>query len=104
MGTIFIGITLIIVISPTLFTLPSIFKFWDFSKSGQIGDTICGITAPFINLLGAILVYLSFSEQIEANKNQRKALENEIKRNNEEMTLTQPDYTIHSLQELTSLL
>ncbi len=79
-----IGTILIIVISPILFTLPSIFKFMDFSESGQIGDTIGGITSPFINLLGAILVYLSFSEQINANKTQQQALRYEIIRNNEE--------------------
>jgi hypothetical protein len=37
------------------------------SESGAIGDTIGGITAPFINLLAAFLVYLSFKEQIRAN-------------------------------------
>lgn len=41
---------------------------YDFSESGQIGDTIGGITAPIIGLVSAILVYLSFSAQIDANQ------------------------------------
>jgi hypothetical protein len=37
------------------------------SSTGVIGDTIGGITSPIIGLIGAILVYLSFQEQIKAN-------------------------------------
>lgn len=39
----------------------------NFLATGQIGDTIGGITAPFINLLGAILVFLALKAQVEAN-------------------------------------
>jgi hypothetical protein len=39
-----------------------------FAETGQIGDTIGGLTAPFINLLSAILVYLALYAQVEANK------------------------------------
>ena len=48
------------------------------SGKGEIGNAIGGITAPFVGLIGAILVYLSFEQQIEANKIQRKALRNQI--------------------------
>lgn len=94
----FAGIILIIVVSPTLFNLPAIFKFWDFSQSGQIGGTIGGITSPFINLLGAVLVYLSFKQQINANKIQNKALENEIQRNNAERKYASIIYDIDNLR------
>ncbi|HNR21033.1 MAG TPA: hypothetical protein PKN75_14555 [Bacteroidia bacterium] len=40
----------------------------DFSSTGQIGDTIGGITAPITSLIGAILVYFALKEQIKANK------------------------------------
>lgn len=40
----------------------------DFSKSGQIGDTIAGITSPIIGLFAAFLVYLSFEQQRLANQ------------------------------------
>ncbi|WP_425659147.1 hypothetical protein [Tenacibaculum ascidiaceicola] len=38
------------------------------AETGAIGDTIGGITAPFVNLLAAFLVWISFREQVEANK------------------------------------
>lgn len=38
-----------------------------FRNTGQIGDTIGGITAPFVGLLSAYLVYISFKAQIAAN-------------------------------------
>ncbi|MBI9069691.1 MAG: hypothetical protein JEZ09_20510 [Salinivirgaceae bacterium] len=76
----FIGIS-IIVISPYLLTQSAIWDFFDFSTTGQIGDTIGGITAPFINLLAAVLIYLSFEQQIVANNIQRKALEVQINEN-----------------------
>tara|TARA_R110001583_G_scaffold82139_1_gene218265 strand:- start:972 stop:1709 length:738 start_codon:yes stop_codon:yes gene_type:complete len=40
----------------------------DFTETGQIGDTIGGITAPFVGLVGAMLVYYSFKQQMIANK------------------------------------
>ncbi|MBF9252341.1 hypothetical protein I2I11_03460 [Pontibacter sp. 172403-2] len=58
---------LIILVIPPLLKLPAISKFFDFSSAGQVGDTIGGITAPFINAIGAILVFLAFKEQIKAN-------------------------------------
>ncbi len=61
-------IALIILLIPPLLSLPSIFEIFNFSNKGQIGDTIGGITAPFINGLAAILVFLAFKAQIEANK------------------------------------
>jgi len=57
-------------ISPWLFT-----RNWgnvDFSTTGQIGDTIGGLASPFINLLSAILIYLTFKEQIESNNLTRR--------------------------------
>lgn len=57
---------------------PAIWKAFDLSKSGQIGDTIGGITAPIINIFGAILVFLSFRVQTLANKNQQENLTNQI--------------------------
>lgn len=55
-----------LIIGPALLVLPS--TFFDFRETGQIGDTIGGITAPIVGLASAILIYLSFSAQIKANK------------------------------------
>lgn len=62
----YIGIGLIL-LSPFLLTGHSFWNRLNFSQTGQIGDTIGGITAPIVNLLGAILVYLALKAQIEAN-------------------------------------
>ena len=78
-----IGIGLIF-FSVYIFTRPALSDVWDFSDTGQIGDTIGGITAPIINLIGAFLVYISFQAQIDANKIQSDALNNEkLERNRE---------------------
>lgn len=59
------------------------------TNTGNIGDTIGGITAPFIGLLNAILVYMAFQQQIRANQEQRQAILDEQKRFND-----QNDYEI----------
>jgi len=56
-----------IFISPWLFTISLPFEWIDFSNTGEIGDTIGGITAPIVNLIAAFLVYISFKAQIQAN-------------------------------------
>jgi hypothetical protein len=74
-----------------VFTRNSIFDFLIFTeKTGVIGDTIGGITAPFLNLAAAVLVYLSFSQQMEANKIQFNALKEDKaeKRDTQLMTLS----------------
>lgn len=67
-----------------LFTRPYCFESFDFSQSGPVGDTIGGITAPIINIAGAILVYYSFRAQITANKINFKALSDERESANKE--------------------
>ncbi|MDO6739403.1 hypothetical protein [Wenyingzhuangia sp. 2_MG-2023] len=62
-----IGI-IITLVSPILLTFSSKFDITNFSNTGQIGDTIGGITSPVVNLLGAILVFYALKAQIEANK------------------------------------
>lgn len=74
-------IVIFIITAPYIFTRPSICNALNFSNTGQVGDTIGGITAPIINLLGVILVYLSFQTQIKANKIQTDALEEEKNQN-----------------------
>jgi hypothetical protein len=78
----FLGIILVF-LSIYVFTRPAIWSNFDFSNTGQIGDTIGGISAPVINLIGALLIYFSFKEQFEANRIQRESLDNEILRNRE---------------------
>lgn len=63
-----IGILLIIVGVPFIYTMPAILERFNYTGTGSIGDTIGGLTAPFINGIGAILVYIAFREQVKANK------------------------------------
>ena len=53
--------------TPRLFTLPARWGWADFSATGDIGSTIGGITAPFVGLIGAILLYITFREQRKNN-------------------------------------
>lgn len=62
---IFSIVGLLIFLLPWLFT-----RDWGltpFVGTGEIGDTIGGITAPFLNFFGAILIYLALKAQIDAN-------------------------------------
>ena len=65
---------ILIIIAPSILTLP-----WrdevlglntNFKSTGQIEDTIGGITAPIIGLISIILLYITFREQREFNKKQ----------------------------------
>jgi hypothetical protein len=73
-----LGLVLIFLPIPILI-LPAITHFLDFSTTGQIGDTIGGITAPILGLIGIWLVYITFEEQRRANKIQNDALEEQRK-------------------------
>lgn len=67
------GIVMMIILiigAPYAFTQWNLGVGFD-NGTGAIGDTIGGITAPFVNLLAAYLVYKSFTAQIRANKQQR---------------------------------
>lgn len=66
---IFFGI-LFTLFSPVLFI-----QKWtniDFTNTGQIGDTIGGITAPVIGILSILLLYYTLWEQICFNKKQKE--------------------------------
>lgn len=64
-------VMMVLLILIAIIFIPWIFTssfFGDYSNTGEIGDTIGGITAPFINGFGAVLVYIAFKEQVKANK------------------------------------
>lgn len=61
--------------SPWLFTSCSRWYWFDFTNTGQIGDTIGGLTAPVIGLLNAVLLYVTLrrqDNQINQQNQQRK--------------------------------
>jgi hypothetical protein len=75
--TIFSIISIIVI--PLLLTQRAVSLF-DFTKTGEIGDTIGGITAPFIGIIGAILTFLAFYVQYKANEQQRTQFEDELEK------------------------
>lgn len=66
---------LLIIFSPFLFTRSV--GIIDFTNTGQIGDTIGGITAPIASLLGSILVFFALKAQIEANRLIQRQIEDQ---------------------------
>ncbi|WP_373396392.1 hypothetical protein V8V91_17025 [Algoriphagus halophilus] len=67
-----LGISILIIlfsfVSPLIFTATSRSDIFDFTETGQIGDTIGGIINPFIALAGVLLTFLAFYMQIKANQ------------------------------------
>lgn len=63
-----------ILFGPYIFTQPYPFGWscLDFSQTGSIGDTIGGITAPFIGLVSILLLWWTLKEQLKFNKRQEK--------------------------------
>ncbi len=65
----FIGIGIFLcVMAPLIATQRVFWESFDFSQTGQIGDTIGGITGPIVNIIGAILVFYALKAQIDANR------------------------------------
>ncbi|AWL78752.1 putative phage abortive infection protein [Capnocytophaga canimorsus] len=62
------------VISPFIFTRSNWFGF-DFSKTGEIGDTIGGLTSPFIGVAAVFVTGLAFYIQYKANEEVKKQFE-----------------------------
>ena len=67
-----LSFAVIILFLPILLTRAATMAIFDFSRTGEIGDTIGGITAPFVGLVSAYLVYRAFIVQVEANKIQSR--------------------------------
>ncbi|MDP1817558.1 MAG: hypothetical protein Q8K92_24070 [Leadbetterella sp.] len=71
-----IGI-LVILIMPFLLTFEFFHERFNFSETGQIGDTIGGITAPFLNLIGAFLIFYALKAQVTANELVQRQIDKE---------------------------
>ena len=63
--------SLILCLLPFLLTR-KINKLIDYTETGQIGDTIGGISGPVIALIASLLTFLAFWIQVQANKAQTK--------------------------------
>lgn len=83
---VFIGFLIFLsIFSPVIFKNIGFFSWMNLGKTtAEIGDAIGGISAPFIGVLAAFLVYKSFEAQIRANKDQLNLIE---KSHNDQMKI-----------------
>src|SRR5689334_11243053 len=58
----------IIIVVPYVYVYILTTELPDYSNTGQIGDTVQGLAGPFISAFSAVLVYVAFKQQVEANK------------------------------------
>lgn len=76
----------ILIVFVVILTLPYFltreYGWFDFTGTGQIGDTIGGITAPFIAVCSAYITFLAFWVQYTYNKRQKTDLFQERFENN----------------------
>lgn len=84
---------LVIVTMPFLFTLDAFYEGLDFSATGNIGDTIGGITAPFLSLIGSTLVFFALKAQVKANE----LISTQIKSDNEEKLIENETQNLNQL-------
>lgn len=70
--------------SPYILTRSAINSDFNFSTTGQIGDTIGGLMNPFIALAGVIVTGLAFYIQYKANQQQRELFLKEQKKSTED--------------------
>lgn len=83
LGIAFLSI-IISFLAPYFFTK---FSWIDFTKTGQIGDTLGGIMNPFIAIGGVLLTYLAFYMQFKANQLQRQQFEIQLEEDKNQFKL-----------------
>lgn len=67
-----VGAGVIIAFTPYLLTCNAIHERFNFTETGNIGDTIGGITAPFVGMLNVVLLYITLHAQLNFNKKQAR--------------------------------
>jgi len=97
----FLAFVFIVLFLPIVFVNYSWFGL-DYSETGQIGDTIGGITAPFIAIGAAFLTFLAFWVQYQANQKQWELILEERDLNNAITTLNIQKELIFKFIELTT--
>jgi len=85
--------------APNLFIKESYFNI-DFSKTGQIGDTVGGIMNPFIAIAGVLLTFLAFYIQYKANRLQRDLFRDELNEQGEQFRKTQFENQFYEMLRL----
>jgi hypothetical protein len=78
-------IILLSFILPFILTRPAINGDFDFTNTGQVGDTIGGLMNPFVALAGVIVTGLAFYIQYKANLLQRELFNLEQEENKKQL-------------------
>jgi hypothetical protein len=100
--TLIVGI-LFVLFAPIIMTRS--WGYFSFITTGQIGDTIGGITAPITSLIGSILIFFALRAQIEANNIVQKQIQNqnveELKKKTEQIIDAQIRMVQHEIDYFT---
>lgn len=67
-------LTVVVIIICWLPYLLTQYSILDFTETGQIGDTIGGTMSPFVGILAAVLTFMAFWIQYQANEEQRSSI------------------------------
>ena len=99
-----LGVSILVLIfaflSPLILTSPSSSERFDFSETGEIGDTIGGIINPFIALIGVLLTFLAFYMQIKANQIQISQFKKGLKKEKAEKIIDEKKDCLNKLNLL----
>lgn len=79
-----------VLFGPLIFTrqVPFDWQWLDFTETGQIGDTIGGITAPVVGLVSVLLLWWTLREQLRFNTKQDTINNDQKKFNDASMVLS----------------
>lgn len=94
-----IGLVILSFLTPFIFTRASVSNDFDFTSTGQIGDTIGGLMSPFINLSAVIVTGLAFYMQYKANKLQVKIFKKQLEETQNQFRTEQEKQERNSLKQ-----
>lgn len=81
-------------------TRPALYSIFDYSTTGGVGDTIGGISAPFIGVFGAIVTFMAFYIQFEANKTHNLQFDMQNSEKRIERVDQKAQYLIHQNRDI----
>lgn len=91
-----------VIVAPWLFTRPTPLGWnsLNFSNTGEIGDTIGGITAPFVGLVSILLLWWTLRAQLEFNAKQDKINDEQKKFNDANRIMSMEAHILHMNENL----
>jgi hypothetical protein len=79
---------------PFIFTRSAASKDFNFTETGEIGDTIGGLMSPFINLAAVLVTGLAFFMQYKANQIQIKSVKDQLDSNQKQLDANKDQFLI----------